>query len=280
VAFGQAPRLAPDYLQQDHVNPYSHQYNFTIQKELAGNLLFEVAYIANLSHKLGGQSNNDFGPDLTKLDPKVFTNSLTVTEHLIEPAKRIEDKYAMYRIVLDTEKVITAMIVAIVAGGVGAFLFHTTATVWAVGLDVLPFLVFMLLVLWLTLTRFFAWPPLMAAIGVAVFIAVVFGGGVVVARGMLPAGAYYLPPLAVLVVVAVILWFRGSPAGPSYFAAALVFAMAFAARELDDPLCPAIPVGTHFVWHLLAALIAFILIRAAILYAPSRAHTDNAMAPK
>ena len=171
----------------------------------------------------------------------------------------------------DAAGLITAMIVAIVAGGVGAFLFHTTATVWAVGLDVLPFLVFMLLVLWLTLTRFFAWPPLMAAIGVAAFIAVVFGGGVVVARGMLPAGAYYLLPLAVLVVVAVILWFRGSPAGPSYIAAALVFAVAFAARELDDPLCPAIPVGTHFVWHLLAALIAFILIRAAILYAPPRA---------
>ena len=58
VAVGQAPRFAPDFLQQDHVSPYSHQYNFTIQKELFGNLLFEVAYIANLSHKLGGQSLN------------------------------------------------------------------------------------------------------------------------------------------------------------------------------------------------------------------------------
>ncbi len=58
VAVGQAPRFAPDFLQQDHVSPYSHQYNFTIQKELFGNLLFEAAYIANLSHKLGGQSLN------------------------------------------------------------------------------------------------------------------------------------------------------------------------------------------------------------------------------
>jgi hypothetical protein len=58
VAFGAAPRFAPDFIQQDHVSPYSHQYNFTIQKELFGNLLFEAAYIANLSHKLGGQNLN------------------------------------------------------------------------------------------------------------------------------------------------------------------------------------------------------------------------------
>ena len=170
----------------------------------------------------------------------------------------------------DAAGLITAMIVAIVAGGVGAFLFHTTATVWAVVLDMLPFLVFMLLVLWLTLTRFFAWPPLMAALGVVAFVAAVFGGGALIPRGLLPAGAYYLLPLAVLIVVAVSLSLRRSPAAPSYLAAAFVFAAAFAARELDGPLCGAIPVGTHFLWHLLAALLAFILIRAAILYAPPK----------
>jgi len=61
-------------------------------------------------HKFGGQGN-EFGPDLTKLDPKVFKSALDVTEHILDPAKRIEDKYAMYRLVLDSDKTITAMIV-------------------------------------------------------------------------------------------------------------------------------------------------------------------------
>jgi putative heme-binding domain-containing protein len=74
-----------------------------------GRQIFTVATCI-ACHKFGGQGN-EFGPDLTKLDSKVFKNALDVTEHLLEPAKRIEDKYAMYRIVLDTEKVITAMIV-------------------------------------------------------------------------------------------------------------------------------------------------------------------------
>jgi hypothetical protein len=175
----------------------------------------------------------------------------------------------------DAAGLIAAMVVAIVAGGVGAFLFHTTATVWAVVLDMLPFLVFMLLVLWLTLTRFFAWPPLAAALGLAAFLAVMLGGGTLVPRGLLPAGAYYLLPLVVLVVVAVILSIRRSPAAPSYLAAAFVFAAAFASRELDGPLCDAIPTGTHFLWHLFAALLAYILIRAAILYAPPKPSRAN-----
>jgi hypothetical protein len=134
----------------------------------------------------------------------------------------------------------------------------------------LPFLVFMLLVLWLTLTRFFAWPPRAAALGLVAFVAVMLGGAVLVPRGLLPSGAYYLLPLIVLVAVAVILTLRRSPAAPSYLAAAMVFAAAFASRELDGPLCNALPIGTHFLWHLFAALLAFILIRAAILYAPPR----------
>lgn len=174
----------------------------------------------------------------------------------------------------DAAGLITAMIVSIVAGGIGAFLFHTTATVWAVILDMAPFLVFMLLVLWLTLTRFFAWPPAAAAGGLAAFILAIVGGGTLAPRGLLPDGAYYMLPLAVLGVVALILLVRRSPAGPSYLAATAVFAAAIAARQLDGPLCGAIPFGTHFLWHTFAALLAFILIRAAILHAPPRPAGD------
>jgi hypothetical protein len=58
VPVGTAPRFAPDFIQQNHVNAYSHQFNVTVQKELAGNLLIEAAYIANLSHKLSGPNVN------------------------------------------------------------------------------------------------------------------------------------------------------------------------------------------------------------------------------
>ena len=80
-----------------------------------GKQMFTVATCI-ACHKFGGQGN-EFGPDLTKLaettdkNEKVFKNAVNVIEHVLEPAKRIDDKYAMYRIVLDNDKVITAMVV-------------------------------------------------------------------------------------------------------------------------------------------------------------------------
>jgi putative membrane-bound dehydrogenase-like protein len=74
-----------------------------------GKQMFTVATCI-ACHKFGGQGN-EFGPDLTKLDPKVFKSAVDITEHILDPAKKIDDKYAMYRMVLDSDKVITVMIV-------------------------------------------------------------------------------------------------------------------------------------------------------------------------
>jgi len=54
VPIGENPRLNPDFFQQNHVNGYAHQWNFTIQRELPFDMLAEAAYTANVGHKLGG----------------------------------------------------------------------------------------------------------------------------------------------------------------------------------------------------------------------------------
>jgi hypothetical protein len=58
VPVGTAPRAAPDFISQDHVNGYSQQLNFTVQRELGASLLFEAAYLGNLGTKLGGAAVN------------------------------------------------------------------------------------------------------------------------------------------------------------------------------------------------------------------------------
>ncbi len=58
VRVGQAPRSAPDFIIPNHVNGYSQQFNFTIQRDLGANLLFEAAYLGNVGRKLGGAAVN------------------------------------------------------------------------------------------------------------------------------------------------------------------------------------------------------------------------------
>ena len=52
VPIGSAPRTSPDFFQKNHVASYAQQWNLTVQKELIGNSLIEVAYLANVGHKL------------------------------------------------------------------------------------------------------------------------------------------------------------------------------------------------------------------------------------
>jgi len=63
-------------------------------------------------HKFGGQGN-EFGPDLSKLaqDKKTFNSAVDVLDHILDPAKKIDDKYAAYRFVLTDDKVLLGMIV-------------------------------------------------------------------------------------------------------------------------------------------------------------------------
>jgi hypothetical protein len=57
---------------------------------------------------------------------------------------------------------------------------------------------------------------------------------------------------------------RGHPAGRWRAAAAGIFAVSLAFRTLDGPLCAAIPVGTHFIWHLLNAIVLGTLLVALV----------------
>lgn len=56
VPVGQAVTTSPDFIQQNMVSGYAQQWNLTVQKELPSNTLVEIAYIANVGHKLGGQN--------------------------------------------------------------------------------------------------------------------------------------------------------------------------------------------------------------------------------
>ncbi len=186
------------------------------------------------------------------------------------PEKRSADHYLF-----------VALVFAICFGSIA---FHVYADQASALADVIPIGVFMLVYLGFALNRFLTVPP-----GWTVFLVVLFAGltaaatqihcwdGGVGFASAAPDGAKvcmngsvgYLPALGALIVVSMLLMERRHKAAPYVLAATLIFMVSILLRSLDMAYCGSVVVegrdtGTHFIWHLLNALVLFLLMRASL----------------
>jgi len=60
VEVGQSPRLSPQFLHTKQRNAMVQQWNLGVQKELGGDYLLEVTYIANMGHRLSGGASINY----------------------------------------------------------------------------------------------------------------------------------------------------------------------------------------------------------------------------
>ena len=161
-----------------------------------------------------------------------------------------------------------ALIGVVTAVGIGSFTFHTVATRGAVLADVIPIAVFIYGYLLLALRRFLGLPWIAAGAIVVAYAAAAQGLSVLAPPRFLNGSVGYLPALAALIVVAAVAKKKDVRRGLAL--AALLFAISLALRTADIALCPGFPLGTHFVWHILNAVVLYILLRTAIAARPRR----------
>ena len=139
--------------------------------------------------------------------------------------------------------------------GTGSWLFHTHATVWAVTLDVIPIMVFALFYIYLANRHFWGWSLPLAAFGAALFIP--FSAAANQVFSALPffeisAGYWSLP--TIIAVYAALLWTRDRALSMGLFGGAAILCLSLTFRSLDEIVCPGFPLGTHFLWHILNAI--------------------------
>lgn len=148
-----------------------------------------------------------------------------------------------------------AMVAVLAAIGVGSFLFHTHANRLTGLMDVLPILGFILLYIFAATRDFLGARPWVAGLAVLGFFP--FAAALVPAFARIPgiaASAGYAP-IPVLILVYALALRRRAPEtarGMALGAGLLVGSLVF--RSLDRAVCDAFPLGTHFLWHLLNAL--------------------------
>lgn len=156
----------------------------------------------------------------------------------------------------------------VVLVGAGSFLFHTFATRIAALADTLPIAAFIYGYLLLALTRFLRfslWPALAILAGFAVFS---YALPILTPEALRHGSINYVPALCALIAIGWLL--RHEATGQRLLWAAAVFVASLMFRTVDMAACPALPLGTHFMWHILNALLLYLLLRAAILARQTR----------
>ncbi|MFP4274407.1 MAG: ceramidase domain-containing protein [Paracoccaceae bacterium] len=139
--------------------------------------------------------------------------------------------------------------------GLGSYLFHTHAQAWSALADVVPILLFILIYIYAANRHFWNLPPLLSALGVAAFFP--YAAATVPLFGMIPglgSSAGYAPVPLLIAAYAVALRRRAPDTARGLGIGAAILVASLAARTLDMPLCEAVPLGTHFLWHILNAI--------------------------
>lgn len=157
---------------------------------------------------------------------------------------------------------VLGLILVLTLIGIGSFLFHTIATRAAMLADVIPIALFVFSYFFLVLRRFLGLPLLTALVILAAFIALSQSLPLVVPPDALNGSVEYLPPLTALIVLGFFTPDRMRRRG--LLAAAAVFAVSLTFRTIDNAVCASLPLGTHFIWHLMNAGVLYLLIETAM----------------
>ena len=157
--------------------------------------------------------------------------------------------------------------------GIGSFLFHTFAGRWSLLADVLPIAVFIYSYFLLAIRRY-----LRLGIFAAVALTFAYAAFNVSFTGLwlsafpgvsLNGSVGYLPALMALIGVGIACQLlHGKAPGWQLLWAASIFALSLVFRSIDSAVCSALPLGTHALWHMLNALVLWILMIAALAYVP------------
>ncbi|MSQ14961.1 MAG: hypothetical protein EXR50_03755 [Dehalococcoidia bacterium] len=157
----------------------------------------------------------------------------------------------------------TAVLLALmVSVGIGSALFHTFATTWARVLDVVPILIFQLFFLWLYLKRVLSANSSYSAMAVAGFLIAALVGRLF--PTVLNGSVTYLPALALLIGLGAYHYKAQKEDRLALIAAAGALMLSLVFRSMDQAVCPYIPLGTHFLWHVLNGVVLYLAFRGLV----------------
>ncbi|HBS26906.1 MAG TPA: hypothetical protein DD827_07240 [Gammaproteobacteria bacterium] len=162
--------------------------------------------------------------------------------------------------------------ITLAAIGAGSVTWHSVARSWAQLTDLLPISLFISIFLLSFLVRV-AKLKLGWVIGLfSIFHLFNFVVTKTVPAEFMNGSMFYAPAWAALMMVVVFLHLKTHPLRHSYALAVLLLSISIFFRSIDQAFCTAMPLGTHFLWHLINALVLYLLVAGLVTHAGK---TDN-----
>lgn len=163
--------------------------------------------------------------------------------------------------------------------GVGSFLFHTHADSGSELADVVPIwsfvgLYIIVIIYRATLGNWIKTGRIVAITSVFVALGFWLTGDAITTDGTVPpkvlnGSLQYLPAVIALCVFALITQLRKHPARYLVSAAAVTFVASVVFRTVDLAICNLVPIGSHFVWHLLNGTMVGLLLTVLVVHFPA-----------
>ena len=164
--------------------------------------------------------------------------------------------FIMWRRLKGQEAPLAYLLVFILAGiGIGSYLFHTHARVWAAIADTVPILLYILVYIFAVNRDIWGLRPRGALVLTLLFFP--YAALTVPMFQLIPgigSSAGYAPVPLLILIYAALLRRRAPDIARGLVIGATILIASITFRALDMPICGQFPLGTHFMWHVLNAI--------------------------
>ena len=150
--------------------------------------------------------------------------------------------------------------------GVGSFVFHTFANAWSQIADVVPILAFQIVFLCVYARQVIGMRWASVAGFAFLFLCAAYLGRQF--PGLLNGSLIYAPAFALVFGLGIFHWRNAKRGRGLLLWATLVFAASLFFRTIDLAVCSKVPIGTHFLWHLLNGLLVYLATCSLIMGVP------------
>ena len=135
--------------------------------------------------------------------------------------------------------------------GLGSFLFHAFGNLWSAFADTLPIMIFILFYLYVAVRFYLEQTNLISIAALIIFLSL----NILLGYAGIEEISSYLTALFAMLLISVISLLRGEiEISRGLFITSIIFIISLTFRQVDNIACSYISLGTHWIWHIITAI--------------------------